>query len=440
MAARRGLEELPELFGAFETGAFSVGALRCAEKVATSANDAEVTRVALAATAPQASRTYAAFRKAVSAERRREEDRAKRDRSNGDRCDGDRCDGDEPLSPGADDLDASNRGDPDTWMRMWWDEYQYLRIDGRLDTTDGAAFKALLDAIRHDAETKGSDSSGADTPDVPDGSGASDDLDGSSDSGVSNKSRGSSASGGLGNPECIRKGLRLSWIDAFSRLTRLAGDALVSTGVRGRWHDRFAVSVTIDAEVLLGIKDGCGTLDDGAAVDPATVFDWLPAATLEGLICHRGAPLYMGRKVRTANRKTRRALKVRDGGCAFPGCDCTEFLDAHHIYIWDKGALTNIDELVLLCRRHHRLFHRGEYSITMCDGLPRFHSDVLGIGLPPPTSLIDRYGRDGDGAPQVSPMATKRSCEPLTYYAMDVLVALLFGTPENRPQVIQAVG
>ena len=123
MAVRRGTEELPELFGAFETGAFSVGALRCAEKVATSANDAEVTRVALTATAPQASRTYAAFRRAVSSQRRREEDRANRDRSSGDRCEGD-----EPLSPGADDLDASNRGDPDTWMRMWWDEYQYLRI------------------------------------------------------------------------------------------------------------------------------------------------------------------------------------------------------------------------------------------------------------------------------------------------------------------------
>ena len=198
------------------------------------------------------------------------------------------------------------------------------------------------------------------------------------------------------------------------------------------------MSVTIDAEVLLGITNGCGTLEDGAPVDPATVYDWLPAATLEGLICHRGAPLHMGRKVRVANRKTRRALKIRDGGCAFPGCDCTEFLDAHHIYIWDKGALTNIDELVLLCRRHHRLFHRGEYSITIADGLPRFHSDVLGIGLPPPTPLKDR--RQRDGVAQVSATATKRSCEPLTHYAKDVFVALLFGTPQNRPQVIQTIG
>jgi hypothetical protein len=198
------------------------------------------------------------------------------------------------------------------------------------------------------------------------------------------------------------------------------------------------VSVTIDADVLLGITDGCGTLDDGAAVDPATVYDWLPAATLEGLICHRGAPLYMGRSVRAANRKTRRALRIRDGGCAFPGCDCTEFLDAHHIYGWVTGALTDIDELVLLCRRHHRLFHRGEYSITMCDGLPRFHSDVLGIGLPPPTPLTKRHGRDG--VPEISPAATRRSCEPLTHYAKDVLVALLFGTPENRPQVLQVIG
>ncbi|MCZ7628146.1 MAG: hypothetical protein M5U19_03210 [Microthrixaceae bacterium] len=78
LATRRA--ELPLLFEAFGSGAFSVGALRCAEKVATPANDAEVTRVALVATAPQASRSYAAFRKAVCAERRHDEHLARRDR------------------------------------------------------------------------------------------------------------------------------------------------------------------------------------------------------------------------------------------------------------------------------------------------------------------------------------------------------------------------
>ncbi|MCZ7628147.1 MAG: hypothetical protein M5U19_03215 [Microthrixaceae bacterium] len=55
-----------------------------------------------------------------------------------------------------------------------------------------------------------------------------------------------------------------------------------------------------------------------------------------------------------------------------------------------------MDQLVLLQRRHHRLLHRGEYTITMCDGLPRFHSEVLGTGLPPPTPLRERRACDGE--------------------------------------------
>lgn len=432
--------ELPALFGAFGTGAFSVGALWCAQKVATCTNDAEVTRVALVATAPQASRTYAAFRKAVSAEHRREERLAERDRSEATDDSG----AQQQLSPGADDLDSSDRGDPDTWMRMWWDEYQYLRIDGRLDTTDGAAFKAVLDAIRNDAQTN-NHTPGEDTPtDTDPSENTTTDRAGGADGAGgdrADRAGGDGWGGGSavsGDPtDCTRSQPALSWIDALARLIRLAGDALVCSGVRGRWQDRFAVSVTIDAEVLLGLNNGCGTLDDGAAVNPETVCDWLPAATLEGLITHRGAPLHMGRKVRVANRQTRRALKIRDGGCAFPGCGCIEFLEAHHLHGWANGALTDIDQLVLLCRRHHRLLHQGEYTITMVDHRPRFHSDVLGTGLPPPIPLTNRHPRDGAQSP--SPAATKRSCEPLTHYAKDTLVALLFGTPQNRSQTIQAL-
>lgn len=419
-SARR--DELPTLFGAFDSGAFSLGALHCAQKVATPGNESEVTRVAVSATAPQAARTYAAFRKAVSAERRREDDLEERHHG----CDDGHGAG-EALSPGADDPDASNAGDPATWLRTWWDDYQYLRVDGRLDPTDGAAFKAVLDAVRHDAET-GETAGATDT----------DDNDDSDETHAADTGRTAGTVEGVALPECSDTRGRLSWIDAFSRMTRLAGDALATAGVRGRWEDRFAVSVTIDAEVLLGLKQGCGLLADGAPVQPATVADWLPASTLQGLVCSRGAPLHMGRSIRVANRKMRRALRIRDGGCAFPGCDCTEYLDAHHVHGWANGALTDIDELVLLCRRHHRLFHKGEYGIIMRDGLPVFVSDVLGDGLPPPAPLGERGS--GPDAPAISPTATKRTGESLTHYALDVFVALLFGTPENRSQVIRTLG
>ena len=34
----------------------------------------------------------------------------------------------------------------------------------------------------------------------------------------------------------------------------------------------------------------------------------------------------------------RRALVVRDGGCRFPGCTHTRFVDGHHIEHWADGG------------------------------------------------------------------------------------------------------
>jgi hypothetical protein len=59
----------------------------------------------------------------------------------------------------------------------------------------------------------------------------------------------------------------------------------------------------------------------------------------------------------------RRALQARDGGCRFPGCNQHRFVDAHHIRHWADGGETSIDNLVLLCRRHHRLVHEQEFGV-----------------------------------------------------------------------------
>jgi hypothetical protein len=74
-------------------------------------------------------------------------------------------------------------------------------------------------------------------------------------------------------------------------------------------------------------------------------------------------PLNIGRKSRTIPPAIRRALKRRDGGCRFPGCTCSKFVDAHHIRHWADGGETSMDNLVLLCRRHHRLVHEGGFGV-----------------------------------------------------------------------------
>ena len=57
-----------------------------------------------------------------------------------------------------------------------------------------------------------------------------------------------------------------------------------------------------------------------------------------------------------------RALRSRDGGCRFPGCTNTRFVDGHHIKHWADGGETSLDNLVLLCRRHHHLVHEGGFA------------------------------------------------------------------------------
>ncbi len=77
-----------------------------------------------------------------------------------------------------------------------------------------------------------------------------------------------------------------------------------------------------------------------------------------------GEPLAIGRKSRSIPPAMRRALRMRDKGCRFPGCTNDKFVDGHHIEHWADGGETSLDNLVLLCRRHHHLVHEGGFS---CD-------------------------------------------------------------------------
>lgn len=74
-------------------------------------------------------------------------------------------------------------------------------------------------------------------------------------------------------------------------------------------------------------------------------------------------PLNVGRAHRLVPTWLRKALHARDRGCRFPGCENRRFLDAHHVHHWARGGPTTLGNLVLLCRRHHRLVHEGGYSV-----------------------------------------------------------------------------
>jgi len=73
--------------------------------------------------------------------------------------------------------------------------------------------------------------------------------------------------------------------------------------------------------------------------------------------------LDVGRKTRTVSTAIRRALTARDARCQFPGCAARR-CDAHHITHWADGGATSLDNLLLLCRRHHRLVHEGGCDVA----------------------------------------------------------------------------
>jgi hypothetical protein len=99
----------------------------------------------------------------------------------------------------------------------------------------------------------------------------------------------------------------------------------------------------------------------------------LPVETVRRLSCDgsvvpildgaEGEPLSVGRKQRTVSTAIKRALRARDGGCSFPGCANTLFVDAHHVRHWSQGGETSLENIMLLCSAHHRLVHEGCYTI-----------------------------------------------------------------------------
>ncbi|MGO2535796.1 MAG: HNH endonuclease signature motif containing protein, partial [Brachybacterium tyrofermentans] len=98
-----------------------------------------------------------------------------------------------------------------------------------------------------------------------------------------------------------------------------------------------------------------------------------------------GEVLDLGRSRRLASRAQRRALRLRDAACTFPGCHQTRHLDAHHTTPWSQGGPTDIDGLALLCRRHHVMVHEG--------GLRLVPIAAPSIPFPPRFEVVDAAGR-----------------------------------------------
>lgn len=134
------------------------------------------------------------------------------------------------------------------------------------------------------------------------------------------------------------------------------------------------VVVTTSFDALVG-QLGAGTLDTGERMSAETVRrQACDAGIVPAVLGGNGQVLDVGRQRRLFTGPIRRALVLRDGGCAFPGCDRPpRWCAGHHVNHWSSGGKTALENGVLLCGRHHRVVHHDGWQVRMAaDGHPEF--------------------------------------------------------------------
>jgi hypothetical protein len=157
-------------------------------------------------------------------------------------------------------------------------------------------------------------------------------------------------------------------------LVEVCGLALAGGTLPDHGGDRPQVVVTVAYDVLAQ-KLGVGMLDTGVRLSAAQVRRLAcDAGLVPAVLGGAGQVLDLGRERRRFTGPLRRALVLRDRGCAFPGCDRPpQWTAGHHIVHWSDGGPTCLANGVLLCGHHHRVVHTGEWVVRIAaDGLPEF--------------------------------------------------------------------
>jgi hypothetical protein len=120
--------------------------------------------------------------------------------------------------------------------------------------------------------------------------------------------------------------------------------------------------------------DFVAPLDGGPGRDAdGRVYD---RATIERIACDAftsrllyGAPSHVldyGHATRSVPAGLFRGLVLRDRHCRWPGCDRTaDWCEAHHVLHWLRHGPTKLENLVLLCVRHHHHLHQPEWNVTL---------------------------------------------------------------------------
>ena len=130
-------------------------------------------------------------------------------------------------------------------------------------------------------------------------------------------------------------------------------------------HDRATVLVSTSVETLLGTSEDPARIVDGPLLSNPTLRRLTCDARIQlALQDPQDGTVGVGRTTRTIPPWLARVVRARDGGCRFPDCDRTRWVQIHHLVHWTHGGPTDLDNLITLCGFHHRLVHHSGWSIS----------------------------------------------------------------------------
>src|SRR5438477_3417232 len=164
-------------------------------------------------------------------------------------------------------------------------------------------------------------------------------------------------------------------------------DALVELASGGKQAN---IQVTASIETLKGLAGAAaGEMEFSLPISSLAVQRMAcDCSVTRVLLSQESLVVDVGRSKRVIGGAMRKALQMRDQHCKWPGCERPPSrCDGHHLTHWIEGGPTNLDNLVLLCRRHHRMVHEGGWQVIRSENDQiMIVAPTVTFGLPPPDS------------------------------------------------------
>ena len=158
-----------------------------------------------------------------------------------------------------------------------------------------------------------------------------------------------------------------------------AADALVTLAQHGGAKHGGGVRRS-PTTLIVHLSDDAPPLLEGAGpISPETA-ERLTCDARRLTIKPQGRDLVHSRVGRCASYAQQRALHKRSAHCQYPGCTATRELQAHHLVAVEHGGTTELDNLILLCPRHHKLLHDHHIHTSGNAEQPAF-TDASGRGI-----------------------------------------------------------